>query len=63
MDSSIHSILAAQLIQDRIAKATSARAEREARPTRWLDPQPRSVGSRLRHFRSSRRALAPAPPR
>jgi hypothetical protein len=61
MDSSVHSIIAAQIVQDRMAEATSARSERAARATRSLDPEPRSARRRLRRFRSSKRALAPAP--
>jgi uncharacterized protein involved in exopolysaccharide biosynthesis len=60
MDSSVHSIIAAQIVQDRMAEATSARAERAARATRSLDPKTRSSRRWLRRFT---RTLAPAPPR
>jgi len=50
MDSSIHSILIAQHVKDRIAEATSERSARELRPA----PAPRPV-RRLRLRRLRRR--------
>jgi hypothetical protein len=62
MDSSISSILAAQIIQDRMAEATSARARRDANAIRRADAEPRRARRWLRRSRSSQ-ALASAPPR
>lgn len=63
MYTSVHSIVAAQLIQDRMDEATSARAERAARPTRRLDPERHSARRRFRRFWAGRRAVTAAPPR
>jgi hypothetical protein len=63
MDSTLHSILAAQLIQDRIAETASANASRQAKRAGWLDPEPRPARRWLRRAWSRRRALAATPPR
>jgi len=49
MDSSVNSILIAQHIQDRIAKATSERSARELQPARTPRPARRLRLPRLRH--------------
>jgi hypothetical protein len=63
MHSSLHSILAAQLIQDRMAETTSPSAARQEKRARWLDPEPGSARRWLTRSRSTRSALASTLPR
>jgi hypothetical protein len=41
MDATLHTIIAAQYIQDRLAEATGERAARDVKPRRWFSVRPK----------------------